>query len=103
MSMGDRLEMAEWINGWPSTDDAKHWDAWEAANANIIIDGGVSANTRLRRDAQALADQRGLTLHLPNMLYCLDNAAMIAGLACLRHQRGLTDDLTLSPSPTGTY
>ncbi len=22
--------------GWPSTDDAKHWDAWEA---NVIIDG----------------------------------------------------------------
>jgi len=91
------------MSGRPGMYDAKHWDAWEAANANIIIDGGVSANTRLRRDAQALADQRGLTLHLPNMLYCLDNAAMIAGLACLRLNAGLVDDLTLSASPAGTY
>jgi len=70
---------------------------------SIIIGGGVSANTRLRLDAQHLAEQRGLSLHLPKMLYCLDNAAMIAGLACLRLNAGLVDDLTLSASPAGTY
>lgn len=70
---------------------------------SIIIGGGVSANTRLRQDSQALADQRGLTLHLPKMVYCLDNAAMIAGLACLRLIAGLVDDLTLSASPAGTF
>ncbi len=69
---------------------------------SIIIGGGVSANTRLRHDAQALANQRGLSLHLPSMAYCLDNAAMIAGLACTRLNAGLVDDLTLSASPAGT-
>lgn len=69
----------------------------------IIIGGGVSANTRLRFEAQALADRRGLALHLPALAYCLDNAAMIAGLGCLRLQAGQVDDLTLSASPAGMH
>ncbi|MCL4197154.1 MAG: integrin alpha [Phycisphaerales bacterium] len=28
--------LPDYSSGWPSTDDAKHWDAWEA---NVIIDG----------------------------------------------------------------
>jgi len=70
---------------------------------SIIIGGGVSANTRLRAEAQALADRLGLSLHLPALVYCLDNAAMIAGLGCLRLDAGLVDDLTLSASPAGTH
>lgn len=70
---------------------------------SLIIGGGVSANTRLRKDAQSLADQRGVTLHLPQFAYCLDNAAMIAGLACLKLNAGLTDDLSLSASPAGMF
>ncbi len=73
------------------------------APRSIIIGGGVSANTRLRKDAQSLADRNGLQLHLPQMAYCLDNAAMIAGLACLKLEAGQTDNLTLSASPAGMY
>jgi len=60
------------------------------------VGGGVAANTRLRAELTALADQRNLDLRLPQMEYCLDNAAMIAGLAALRYERGDCDDLTLS-------
>lgn len=70
---------------------------------SIIIGGGVSANTRLRSVAQALADRLNLSLHLPAMTYCLDNAAMIAGLGCLRLEAGLVDDLSLTASPAGLY
>lgn len=62
----------------------------------LLVGGGVAANTRLRAELAALAEERDLDLRLPKLQYCLDNAAMIAGLAALRHQRGERDDLTLS-------
>jgi N6-L-threonylcarbamoyladenine synthase len=65
----------------------------------ILVGGGVSANSRLRADLAALAEERGVTLRLPPMEYCLDNAAMIAGLAAWRLGRGEVDDLTLSAAP----
>lgn len=74
-----------------------------AAIRSIIIGGGVSANSRLRAETKALARRFGLSLHLPKFEYCLDNAAMIAGLACLRFTAGQVDDLTLAPTPAGTY
>ncbi|MDY7107223.1 MAG: tRNA (adenosine(37)-N6)-threonylcarbamoyltransferase complex transferase subunit TsaD [Planctomycetota bacterium] len=62
----------------------------------LLVGGGVAANRRLRAELTALADERRLDLRLPRMEYCLDNAAMIAGLAALRFRRGEQDDLTLS-------
>ena len=62
----------------------------------LLVGGGVAANTRLRAELASLAEERDLDLRLPQMQYCLDNAAMIAGLAALRYERGDFDDLTLS-------
>jgi N6-L-threonylcarbamoyladenine synthase len=62
----------------------------------LLVGGGVSANTRLRAELTALAGDRGLDLRLPPMAYCLDNAAMIAGLAAARLAAGERDDLTLT-------
>jgi N6-L-threonylcarbamoyladenine synthase len=62
----------------------------------LLVGGGVSANSRLRSELTTLAAGRGLDLRLPKLEYCLDNAAMIAGLASLRLERGDIDDLTLS-------
>ena len=62
----------------------------------LLVGGGVAANTRLRAELTMLAHERELDLRLPHMEYCLDNAAMIAGLAALRCERGEYDDLTLS-------
>jgi N6-L-threonylcarbamoyladenine synthase len=58
---------------------------------SILVGGGVSANHGLR---QALA---GLSLpaFLPLMRYCMDNAAMTAGLAHLPYQDGKFSDLGL--------
>jgi len=61
----------------------------------LIVGGGVSANSELRRRLAAFTDQRGLSLHLPAMPYCVDNAAMIAGYAAQRLAVGDTDDLHL--------
>ncbi|MEQ9206986.1 MAG: tRNA (adenosine(37)-N6)-threonylcarbamoyltransferase complex transferase subunit TsaD [Phycisphaerales bacterium] len=67
---------------------------------SIIIGGGVSANTRVRSEFAKLAEDSKLTLHIPEMQYCIDNAAMIAALGSVLYQSGHTDDLTLQATPT---
>ncbi|MCH7545946.1 MAG: tRNA (adenosine(37)-N6)-threonylcarbamoyltransferase complex transferase subunit TsaD, partial [Planctomycetes bacterium] len=69
----------------------------------MLIGGGVSANSRLRHELQALGVERSIDVRLPAMEYCLDNAAMIAGLGAVRYQAGLFDDLTLAASPRTTF
>jgi len=44
----------------------------------LLLTGGVAANSRLRREAQTLADRLGLPLYLPPIELATDNAAMIA-------------------------
>ncbi len=66
----------------------------------IIVGGGVSANSRIRRELGELAEKHGLKLVLPEMRYCVDNAAMIAGLGHYRLAMGEKDDLTLRASPS---
>lgn len=43
----------------------------------IGIAGGVSANGRLRKVFEQRAKKAGITLYLPELRYCTDNAAMI--------------------------
>jgi N6-L-threonylcarbamoyladenine synthase len=70
------------------------------ACASILAGGGVTANSRLRKELTALAAERGLELRLPKMAYCLDNAAMIAALGGLRLMAGHRDDLSLRAHPS---
>ncbi|MDO5015686.1 MAG: tRNA (adenosine(37)-N6)-threonylcarbamoyltransferase complex transferase subunit TsaD [Eubacteriales bacterium] len=51
--------------------------SWE----KLAIAGGVSANSHLREEAEALAERRGLNLYLPPLNLCTDNAAMTAAQA----------------------
>jgi N6-L-threonylcarbamoyladenine synthase len=63
---------------------------------SLFVGGGVSTNSRLRRELAAFAEQHQLDLRLPKMEYCLDNAAMIAGAAAARFTAGQFDGLTLA-------
>lgn len=47
----------------------------------VVLAGGVAANSRLRREFQARAAGRHITVYLPSPILCTDNAAMIAGAA----------------------
>ncbi len=47
----------------------------------IVIAGGVSANSRLRELMLTRAGAKGIAVVIPNMSYCVDNAAMIGFLA----------------------
>ena len=66
----------------------------------IIVGGGVAANRRLRARFQQEADRLGLQVLLPQMRYCTDNAAMVAGLAWHLLRTGTTAGLDLEAFAT---
>lgn len=67
---------------------------------SLLIGGGVSANSLLRSRAMALGVKRDIKVYLPPMSLCLDNAAMIAGLAHHCFINNQFDDLTLEARST---
>ena len=46
----------------------------------LLVGGGVAANSALRERMMTEALKEGIDVHFPAMPFCLDNAAMIAGL-----------------------
>ncbi len=77
-------------------------DTFETPPRSILVGGGVSANSLLRDRVQALGNTLRIPVRVPKMAYCLDNAAMIAGLAHERAVAGSFDDLALAARPTGS-
>ncbi len=63
----------------------------------VSLTGGVSANSRLRSKALALAQDKGLILALPPKKFCTDNAAMIGLAGLWRVLKGVQSDWNLSP------
>lgn len=66
----------------------------------LLVGGGVSANSRLRADLASFAASSSLDLRVPPMEFCVDNAAMIAGLAAHLPALDRTSSLALEPVPT---
>lgn len=54
--------------------------ATESGIDQILIGGGVAANSRLRALALTRCDAAGLTLRVPRPKLCTDNGAMVAAL-----------------------
>ena len=66
--------------------------AVEEGARSVGIGGGVSANSRLRRDASTRAAEMALPLFLPGRALSTDNAAMIAAAGLRRYASGVTAD-----------
>jgi len=66
----------------------------------LLAGGGVIANSLLRRELQSLAAEHELELRLPEMAFCVDNAAMLAATAHERFVRGQADPLETTAHPT---
>jgi len=64
---------------------------------DVMIAGGVSANSMLREKATAIAKKEAWNLMIPSLQYCTDNGAMIAQTGAMRYRLGLVDDLGLKP------
>lgn len=61
----------------------------------VSVVGGVSANSELRKTLNTETNKSGYKVYMPELKYCTDNAAMIAGLAYEKYQKGNIDDLTI--------
>ncbi len=66
----------------------------------LAVGGGVSMNSRLRTCLTELAQERGVHLLLAPPKYCGDNAAMIAGLACMGRGISSQESFSLDIAPS---
>lgn len=62
----------------------------------VVLAGGVSANSRLRRVMEEKCRSKGIELYKPELKYCGDNAAMIASQGYYEFLAGKRADLTLN-------
>ena len=62
----------------------------------LVLAGGVSANSRLRRVMAEKCAKRNIKLYMPELKYCGDNAAMIASQGYYEFLAGKTADLSLN-------
>jgi N6-L-threonylcarbamoyladenine synthase len=72
--------------------DAVFDAAREAGARSVGIAGGVSANSRLRRDALARGEAAGLPVLVPGVSLSTDNAAMIAAAGLRAFRAGVRGD-----------
>ncbi len=64
---------------------------------NIVLAGGVAANSRLREKIQSLSEE--FNFYIPPLEYCSDNAAMIARAGLEKIKSGENDGLNFEPIP----
>lgn len=62
----------------------------------FLIGGGVAANSLLRQRFRQEFRNHGIECYFPPIGLCMDNAAMVAGLACRLYKRGFKNDLYLN-------
>ncbi len=72
--------------------------AEELEPAQVVLAGGVAANSRLRALAGARAQREHIPLSLPPRVLCTDNAAMIAAAGHFHYLRGEISALELDAS-----
>jgi N6-L-threonylcarbamoyladenine synthase len=71
--------------------------AREFGAKEILVAGGVSANTALR---EAFLGQAEFKVNIPKFAYCTDNAAMIASAGYFRYALGHRSTLDIDVMPT---
>ncbi len=63
----------------------------------IVVGGGVSANTLLRQQLKQRGLQEGITSFFPSPSLCTDNAAMVGMVGCHYFEKGFFSSLNLNP------
>lgn len=65
----------------------------------FVVAGGVAANKTVRLTLEALATKHGFAFLAPPLVYCTDNAAMIALAGAERLEKGMTSDIDVAARP----
>lgn len=65
----------------------------------LLVAGGVSANSGLRKALEDVCNELDVELLKPEIKYCTDNAAMIGAAAYYAYKKGDRADLSLNPEP----
>lgn len=65
----------------------------------LLLAGGVSANSGLRKALEDVCKNMGVELLKPEIKYCTDNAAMIGAAAYYAYLKGDRADFSLNPEP----
>lgn len=71
----------------------------ETGYKQLVIAGGVGANTQLRKEVKDYMESIGGNAFYPRPEFCTDNGAMIAFAGALRLQAGETSDLDFQVKP----
>lgn len=77
--------------------------AKDAGRTHIAIAGGVAANSALREELTRRCRQEGMTLYIPPLALCTDNAAMIGAQAYYEYQNGGVADWALNASANAKF
>ena len=67
---------------------------------NLIIAGGVSANIGIRSKFKYLCGEKNISLTIPEIKYCTDNAAMIGAAGYYAYKLGRRAGLDLNAKAT---
>ena len=71
----------------------------QTGHKRLVVAGGVSANSALRKRLATMAAQEGVDMFYPRLEFCTDNAAMISYAGLLRLQRGEHEELNFHVYP----
>ena len=73
----------------------------ETGLKTVVLAGGVSANSYIRKQFQNLENEFKIKVYYPELKLCTDNAAMIASAGYYDYMAGKRSDLSLNAVPNG--
>ncbi len=69
----------------------------------VLVSGGVAANTRLREELVKSGEENNISIYIPPLYLCMDNAAMVGCLGYYRYIRGSISDLEIDVSSRSDF